>query len=214
MRQLVLEYVFEGHRRGYNITSPTNGFNDDTLKSVWRNAMPRGQGWGAETYVNAHSLKSFPLPDGRIALADVAVTGLRDESDRGGIRKAVVDIMQPGEYLDALRVRFSHYPQGIQTEASRKPGFGRRRMPKVQGDSQLVLSHSYITADSWQMIEALVLAEAIELLDRRWLGSKYFSFTTLALEYRDESQLVVLPESRANELQAANRKLHVSEIQI
>ena len=98
MRQLVLEYVFEGHKRGYNITSPTNGFNDDTLKTVWRNAMPRGQGWGADAYIGARSLKSFPLPDGRIALADVHVTGLHDESGRGGIRKAVVDIMQPGEY--------------------------------------------------------------------------------------------------------------------
>lgn len=212
MRQLVLEYVFEGHKRGYNITSPTNGFNDDTLKTVWRSAMPRGQGWGAPVYETAHSLKSFSLPDGRIALADVNVTGLRDESGRGGIRKAVVDIMQPGEYLDALRMRLTHYPQSIQIEANRKPGFGRRRIPKVQGDSQTVLSHPYKTADAWQLIEALILVEAIELLDRRWLGSKYFSFTTLALEYRDESQLVVLPESRATELQAAGDKLQVTRL--
>src|SRR5262249_1133935 len=155
-----------------------------------------------------HSLKSFPLPDGRIALADVAVTGLRDESGRGGIRKAGVDIMQTGGYLDTLRTRLQSYPQKVKLETSRKPRFGHRRMTKIQGDSQVVVSHLYTTADNWQMIEALILAEAIELLDRRWLGSKYFSFTTLALEYRDESQVVVLPESRANELQAANRKLH------
>jgi hypothetical protein len=212
MRQLVLEYVFEGHKRGYNITSPTSGFNDDTLKTVWRSAMPRGQGWGAPVYENARSLKSFPLPDGRLALADVNVTGLHDESGRGGIRKAVVDIMQPGEYLDALRARLGHYPQNILAEANRKPGFGRRRIPKVQRDSQIVLAHPYKTADTWQMIEALILTEAVELLDRRWLGSKYFSFTTLALEYRDESQLVILPVSRANELQASNRKLQVIQI--
>lgn len=212
MRQLVLEYVFEGHKRGYNITSPTNGFNDDTLKTVWRSAMPRGQGWGADVYVDAHSLKSFPLPDGRIALADVNVTGLKDESGRGGIRKAVVDIMQPGEYLDALKARFSRYPQPIQGEANHKPTFGRRRIPKVQGDSQVVLAYPYKTADAWQIVEALILTEAIELLDRRWLGSKFFPFTTLALEYRDESQVVVLPESRANELQNASGKLHVSRL--
>ncbi len=212
MRQLTLEYVFEGHKRGYNITSPTNGFNDDTLKTVWRNAMPRGQGWSADAYVNARSLKSFPLPDGRIALAEVNVTGLRDESGRGGIRKAVVDIMQPGEYLDALRARFSRYPQQVLFEASRKPGFGRRRMPKIQGDSQIVLAHPYQTADTWQFIEAVILTEAIELLERRWLGSKYFAFTTLALEFRDESQVVVLPESRANELQASGSKLQVTRL--
>ncbi len=212
MRQLTLEYVFEGHKRGYNITSATNGFNDDTLKTVWRNAMPRGQGWGADVYVDAHSLKSFPLPDGRLALADVNVTGLRDESGRGGIRKAVVDIMQPGEYLDALRARLGRYPQNVQIEASRKPGFGRRRMPKVQGDSQVVLAHPYHSVDAWQLVEAIILTEALELLDRRWLGGKYFPFTTLALEYRDESQVVVLPESRANELQAKGGKVQITRL--
>jgi hypothetical protein len=211
MRQLVLEYVFEGHKRGYNFTSPTNGFNDDTLKTVWRNAMPRGQGWGAPIYEGARSLKSFPLPDGRLALADVVVTGLKDESGRAGIRRAGIDIMQPGEYLDALRVRFTRYPQAVQDEAAHKPRFGRRRLPKVQGDSQVVAAHPYTTAERWQLIEALVLYEAIELLDRRWLGGRYFAFTTLALEYRDESQLVVLPEARATELQSGG-KLQVTRV--
>jgi len=212
MRQLVLEYVFEGHKRGYNITSPTNGFNDDTLKTVWRNAMPRGQGWGADIYTDARSLKSFALPDGRLALVDVNVTGLRDESGRGGIRKAVVDIMQPGEYLDALRARFAKYPPNFQQEAMRKPGFGRRRIPKVQGDSQEVLTYPYQNAATWQFVEALIMNEAIELLDRRWLGGKYVSFTTLALEYRDESQLTVLPESRVNELKTSGSKFQVTRL--
>lgn len=209
MRQLVIEYVFEGHKRGYNITSPTNGFNDDTLKTVWRSAMPRGQGWGAAIYENARSLKSFPLPDGRLALADVVVTGLRDESGRAGIRKAVVDIMQPGEYLDALQKRLAHYPETIRIKAARKPGFGRRRIPAIKADSQVVLAHPYQSAGTWLSVEALILTEAIEHLDRRWLGSQYIPFTTLALEYRDESQLVVLPEARATELQASSSKLHI-----
>ncbi|MCA0456038.1 MAG: hypothetical protein LCI00_18820 [Chloroflexi bacterium] len=205
MRHLVLEYVFEGHKRGYNFTSPTNGFNDDTLKTVWRNAMPRGQGWGAPVYEGARSLKSFALPDGRIALADVLVTGLKDESGRAGIRRAEIDIMQPGEYLNALQTRFNGYSPAIQTEAAAKPRFGRRRLPKVQGDAQVVVAHPYVNAERWQLIEAFVLNDAIALFDRRWLGSKYFAFTTLALEYRDESQLVVLPEARATELQSGGK---------
>jgi hypothetical protein len=39
--QLVLEYVFEGHQRGYNFTSSTKGFSDTVLKTIWRTAMPR-----------------------------------------------------------------------------------------------------------------------------------------------------------------------------
>lgn len=209
MRQLVIEYLFEGHKRGYNFTSPTNGFNDDTLKTVWRSAMPRGQGWGAAVFEGAQSLKTFPLPDGRIALAEVTVTGARDEGGRGGIRRAVVDIMQPGEYADALRPRLAAYPPLAQAAASRKPGFGRRTMPKVSGDKQIVLSHPYMQGDSWQVVEAIILHEAVEHLNRRWGGAHYFSFTTLALDYREESQVVVLPEARAEELKVESDRLRI-----
>ncbi|MEZ4670825.1 MAG: hypothetical protein R3E39_23210 [Anaerolineae bacterium] len=200
MRQLTIQYVHEGHKRGYNYTSPTNGFNDDTLKTVWRTAMPRGQGWGAAIYNGAESLKTFPLPDGRIALAQVTVTGERDEDGRGGIRRAVVDIMQPGEYLDALRARLMRYPTLIQSVVNREHGFGRRRIPRVRGEKQVLLSHPYADANRWQLVEATILVEAVEHLERRWLSGKYFSFTTLALDYREESQVVVLPELRAQEL--------------
>ena len=209
MRQLTIEYLFEGHKRGYNFTSPTNGFNDDTLKTVWRSAMPRGQGWGSEVYNGANSLKTFPLPDGRIALAQVIVTGERDESGRGGIRRAVVDIMQPGEYLDALRSRLAKYPNYVQSAASHKPGFGRRRIPRMQGERQVLLSHPYDDADRWQVVEAIILFEALEHLDRRWLGGKYFTFTTLALDYREESQVVVLPQHRADELRLDSNPLRI-----
>lgn len=214
MRQLIIEYVFEGHQRGYNFTSPTNGFNDDTLKLVWRTAMPRGQGWGAEVYVGARSLKTFALPDGRIALADVVVTGQKDEGGRGGIRRTVVDIMQPGEYQDMLVRRFHSYPPDVQQEASRKPGFGRRRLPKVHGTAQVVLSHPYMQAQLWQMVEALILHAALEALGKRWLGGQFFTFTTLALEYREESQLVVLPAQRASELQGKRPKLNIQALSL
>lgn len=201
MRQLVIEYVFEGHKRGYNFTSPTNGFNDDTLKTVWRSAMPKGQGWGADVYVGARSLKCFKLPDGRIALAESIVTGLRDESGRGGIRRTAVEIMQPGEYRDALAVRLQAFPEVIQRELRRKPRFGEsRRVPKIKGDDQIILSYPYRDSQGWQGVEALMLKAAWDELDKRWTQGRVIPFTTLALEYREESQLVALPESRAGEL--------------
>lgn len=203
MRQLVIEYVLEGHQRGYNYTSPTSGFNDDTLKTVWRTAMPRGQGWGAEVYRGARSLKSFRLPDGRMALADVVVTGQRDESGRAGIRRAVVDVMPQGEYLDRLKALLRQYPPDVRAIVERKPWIGRR-IPKVKGDSQVLLSHPYTSPNDWQVVEALVLEAAREALDHAWMGGRFISFTTLALAYQDETQLVVLPEKRAVELSAPN----------
>jgi hypothetical protein len=201
MRQLVIEYVFEGHKRGYNFTSPTNGFNDDTLKTVWRSAMPKGQGWGAEQYVGARSLKCFRLPDGRIALSASVVTGLRDESGRGGIRRTEIEIMQPGEYQERLASHLQTYPASIQATVNRKSRFGeRRKIPKLKGDNQVILSYPYHTTEGWQHVEALVVKTALDELDKRWSQGRIISFTTLALDYRDESQLVVLPQARTGEL--------------
>ncbi|NJL56806.1 hypothetical protein HC928_17885 [bacterium] len=81
---LVIEYVHEGHQRGYNFTSPTDGYTDAALKQVWRGAMPRGQGWGAEGLAGAHALKSFVLDDGRVALSRVTVTDQADDAGRRG----------------------------------------------------------------------------------------------------------------------------------
>lgn len=199
MRQLTIEYLLDGHRRGYNFTSSTQGFNDDTLKSVWRSAMPRGQGWGAEVYKGAHSLKSFRLADGRIALSDVTVTDMRDESGRAGIRRADVKVMQPGEYADHLNALLRAYPTPLQTEIQRKPGFlERKRIPKVKGERQMILSHPYIHAQNWILIEALVVKAALDEMSG-WAG-RIVPFTTLALDYREESQLVVLPEAKARTL--------------
>ncbi len=201
MRSLVIEYVFEGHKRGYNFTSQTNGFNDDTLKTVWRSAMPRGQGWGADLYVGARSLKSFKLPDGRIALSESVVTGLRDESGRGGIRRTEVQIMQPGEYSEILTGRLSDYPEPIYAEINRKLHFGeRRRIPKIKGDDQIVLSSPYESLDRWQWMEAFLLKTALDEMGKHWSQGRVITFTTLALEYRDESQLIGMPERKANEL--------------
>jgi hypothetical protein len=116
--------------------------------------------------------------------------------------------MQPGEYLDHLRARLAQYPAAVRAEASRKSGFGQRRLPAIKGDSQVVCSYPYTSTQSWLRIEALVIATACDYLDRRWLGGKVVPFTTLALDYREESQLVVLPEQRARQIS----KLHITHL--
>jgi hypothetical protein len=204
MAQLVLEYVFEGHNRGYNFTSPTKGFSEDILKAIWRNAMPRGQGWGA--YEGARSLKCFLLEGGGVALSDVTVTDQRDESGRSGIRRAVIDVISASDCIANLERRFRNYPQATQAQAEARLGFGLRTrlmdksMPRPNKNPQIVLSHGYITPAHWEVIEAMIVKLAIApvIPMRRW--GKIIPFTTLALDYREESRLVVLPEDRAQRI--------------
>jgi hypothetical protein len=192
MRELVIEYVLEGHKRGYNFTSSTQGFHDDVLKSIWRTAMPRGQGWGAEAYAGAHSLKSFWLDDGRIALSEVTVTDMRDESGRGGIRRAVVNVMGTGEYLDVLKARLHHYPDSLQRQTA------HRSLPNPRGEKQLILTHPYTDVTRWQTIEMLLLRQALKLAGGGIFRTvKIFPFTTLALDYHEEGQIVAMPQEKA-----------------
>jgi hypothetical protein len=192
MKQLVIEYLLEGHKRGYNFTSPTQGFHDDVLKSIWRKAMPRGQGWGADVYAGAHSLKSFWLEDSRMALSETVVTDMRDESGRGGIRRAVVSVMQPGEYLEVLKTRLSQY-----LDVQRRQ-IDQRTLPNPRGDKQLIFFHPYADTTRWQAIEAMILGQALKLSANGLIRSgKIVPFTTLALDYHDEGQIVVLPEEKA-----------------
>ena len=192
MRQLVIEYRLEGHQRGYNFTSPTQGFHDDVLKAIWRRAMPRGQGWGAAQYAGACSIKSFPLADGRVALSDVVVTDMRDESGRGGIRRAVVSVMPPGEYLENLADRLAHYPKNSFN--------GIRSIPGGRGDKQVVFSHPYRDPQAWKLVEAIIIRQVLKLASGGMIRSgKIVPFTTLALDYHDEGQLVVLPEEKARQ---------------
>lgn len=197
MRQLVIEYGLEGHKRGYNFTSPTQGFHDDVLKTVWRSAMPRGQGWGAAAFAGARSMKSFPLADGRVALSDVVVTDMRDESGRGGIRRAVVSVMTAGEYLDVLAERLRGYPPGLLN-------LPNRSLPGGHGDKQTVFSYPYSDAPSWQVVEVMLIRHALKLASGGMFRSgKIVPFTTLALDYRDEGLLVALPEDKAQGVKGA-----------
>ncbi|MFO7322574.1 MAG: hypothetical protein DIU68_012645 [Chloroflexota bacterium] len=204
MKQLTIEYVFEGHRRGYNITSTRGNIDDATQKLVWRNAMPRGQGWGAAEFTGARSLKCFPVSEREQALAEVYVTDLEDEHGRRGIRRAVVDILPVAECAERLNEYLASYDASVQTRIERLPTFLQwwrivtEALPLLGGDGRVVLASPYVSARDWQLVEALVLKVALSRLLplRRW--GKITPFTTLALDARDELRLVALPASQVN----------------
>jgi hypothetical protein len=205
MSQLVIEYITEGRQRGYQFTSPTRGFNDETLKLIWRTAMPRGQGWGA--YIGARSLKCFPLDDGRFALSEVTVTDKVDESGRRGIRRTLIDIFDIESCIARLRQRLAGYSADIQDKAARKPNFFQRgqiidrALPKLNGKpSQVVLSHPYSEPHDWSVIEAVVIHLALAPLGPMKSWGKIVPFTTLALDHREEARLIALPSKQASQL--------------
>ncbi len=214
MTTLVLEYLLEGHKRGYNFTTPTQGFDDDTLRHIWRSAMPRGQGWGS--YTGAQSLKCFPLPDGRMALSEVTVTDLRDESGRAGIRRAVIEVLREEACRARLDERLRHYPTIIQERLQAMPTFLQRakiaNYARFRSDPQLVLAYPYDTPYAWQMIEALVIKLVLAPFGplRGW--RQIIPFTTLALDYREESTLVALPQERARKLAGQDKKLSIIDL--
>ena len=199
--RLVLEYVLDGHKRGYNFTTATGPLDDAALRAIWRGAMPRGQGWNAPDYAGAHSLKCFPVGDGVVAVSDVMVTEMRDENGRGGIRRAVIDVLSQGEYRAYLEARLATLPGDLHARLADKPSFGQRiriierALPWFGKEQRLILSHPYHMAD-WRFIEALVIKLALNPVGpmRRWAVP--LSFTSLALEHRDEAQIVAIPAAR------------------
>lgn len=203
MKQLTIEYVFEGHQRGYNITTAQGRIDDATRKIVWRNAMPRGQGWGATEYIGARSLKCFPVNERELALVDARVTDLQDEHGRRGIRRAVVDVLPADECAERLRQQLAAYDNPVQAHVERLPTLGQwwrivaESLPLV-GDGQVVLASPFASPGDWQLVEALVLKVALSRLLplRRW--GKVTPFTTLALDARDELRLVALPARHLN----------------
>jgi hypothetical protein len=202
VRRLVIEYVMEGHRRGYDFTSPTAGFADEVLKTVWRSAMPRGQGWNAPAYAGARTLKSFLVGD-FVAVSDVTVTDARDESGRGGIRRAVVDIMGFGDYAAHLDSRLRAYPPGVRAALERLPTLPQQMKlmrPNAKKNGQLVLAQAYTGPRAWDITEALVLKLALSLFPPVARQAGIVLFTTLALDPREESPLVALPAAKARQL--------------
>jgi hypothetical protein len=199
MQPLTIEYRTEGRQRGYDFTSSTSGYDDTTLKTVWRMAMPRGQGWA--DYVGARSLKCFPIDDRRLALSEVTVTDQQDESGRRGIRRAEVRVLYAEACAAYLRERLHDYPGPIQSRLARLPTplqwatILKRTMPLVgRGQQQLVLTHAY-DLDWWAVVEGVIikLALALQVGLRRHNG--VVSFTTLTLDPREEMALVGLPRA-------------------
>lgn len=208
--QLTLEYVLEGHRRGYNFTSPTTGFNDENLKTIWRNAMPRGQGWGG--YISAQALKSFLLEDGRVALSEITVTDIQDENGRAGIRRAVIDVLSVDDYLVYLDQRLHNYPAIVRERVAEMPSFIQRARIARHAGRQLVMSYPYAGPYAWQMIEALVIKLALAPFGPLHRWGRVIPITTLALDYREESPIVVLPQERARKLAAQDKQLSVVDL--
>jgi len=196
MNRLILEYVLEGHRRGYDFTSPTHNFDDDVLKSIWRKAMPRGQGWGNTVYEGARSIKAFPLPDGRVAVSEVTVTDMVDENGRRGIRRAVIDVMTKRLLGHHLNSRLAGYPDEIRTHARQKHDSIVSMSPRIKNNQPILITLAYKSnQESWWLVEALILMLAVSppASLRRLARREMITFTTLALDYRNESMFVGIP---------------------
>ncbi|MCS7070592.1 MAG: hypothetical protein NZM00_03745, partial [Anaerolinea sp.] len=89
MITLTLDYVLTGQRRGYTLT-PADAVPPEVYRAIWRWALPRGQGWDAPAYRGARALKCFSVDAHTAAMSAVAITDLRDELGRGGIKRASI----------------------------------------------------------------------------------------------------------------------------
>lgn len=204
--RLVIDYSLDPPRPGYTFRTGTDGLDEGSLRKIWQHAMPRGQGW-ASGYIGASSLKAFPLGDGRMALSGTLVTDLADELGRKGIRRAEISVFTPAEYPQIIDSLLASFPTTIRQQAYRRLStawwqrFWDRLIPHLSSHRQLVLAHPYTTPDAWQIIEALVLFIVVSPHMRALNGwGPQVSFTTLALDYREESRIVALPTRKALEL--------------
>ncbi|MDZ4770241.1 MAG: hypothetical protein SGJ24_14015 [Chloroflexota bacterium] len=220
MYTLTLDYLLEGERRGYTFTPTPDSLPPETVKALWRGTMPRGQGWGEPVYAGARALKCFALPDGNAAICDVVTTDLRDEVGRAGIRRAQIAVGSAREVQSALSARLTALPTAIVQDAERRLNsrewallFRKYRdaaKPRSLVKPQTILAYPYKSADSWTFIEAclLLLATRATLLTNlievdpivNPFADRVLSFTTLALDHRDEGRIVALPLDRARTL--------------
>ncbi len=209
MHRLVIEYILDGKRPGYNFKPPTDGFDDATLKAIWRTAMPRGQGWGTDGFLGSWSIKTFPVDRSRMAVSEVLVTDQIDEQGRRGIRRAEITVMNHSAYLSYLQTKLKHYPKSVQDAAERSLNrcVWRRIVDRalLRSGKQIVLAHPYRHVDDWQFVEALILHLVTSKRMRLIEGWGFTSpFTTLALDHRDESRIVALPLDKARKIRKAS----------
>ncbi len=203
IRHLVIEYHLNGSQPGYRYRPPVDDFDEQTLKSIWRQAMPRGQGWSADAYQAATSLKCFPVDRKTMAISRVEVTGQQDEVGRSGIRRADITVLPQQTLFSTLEQMQKSYPAAVQQAAQKKmSAYLWRRLlnkivPRLKDGKQAVLAYPYAGPESWQVIELLVMrivtAPGVRLLEG-WGSAP--SFTTLALDWREESRIVALPLDR------------------
>ena len=213
MRELTIGYVLDGARRGYAFTSPTDGIEPDSLKAIWRGAMPRGQGW--EGYPGARALKCFALESGEAVIGEITLTDMQDEVGRKGIRAAAIHLLTPAEYQRDLLRRLHALPSGVVAEAERRltshewellfRKYRSAKKPKSIVKPQTILAYPY-DAEGWRFVEAclLLLATRSTLLANlievspaiNPFADRILSFTTLALDYREEGRIVALPLDR------------------
>ena len=198
LNHLIIEYVFEGHKRGYNFTTPTHAYDDTTLKTIWKHAMPRGQGWGADHFIGSRAIKCFPLPDDRIAISETIVTDLADETGRRGIRRAVIETFRPIAINAYFRARLATYDLHTQNAANILHNRVYHRFPNK--NQPLIISYPYKGLMLWRVVEALIFQLMLNMPRQLQNRSNPYHFTTLALDYRDESPIVVLPTEKTSEI--------------
>jgi hypothetical protein len=197
---LVIEYVLEGNQRGYSITSPTHGISEDVQKAIWRAAMPRGSGWAA--YEGARSVKLIMLPDDMLAVSEVTVTDQRDETGRGGIRRAVVELMTPRTYEYHLHSRWLAYPSYATFRAKALYTELSKSLPRPRKNSPLVLAYPYQSMQDWLAIEAtlvMLMSDPPRVLRRLEMP---IPFTSLALDHRGENPIIAMPAAHAGQISA------------
>ncbi|MFQ3568373.1 MAG: hypothetical protein SNJ59_15395 [Aggregatilineales bacterium] len=215
MRELTIDYVLDGRRRGYNFTTPTDGIDANTLKALWREAMPRGQGWGEAVFADARSLKVFSIASGEVAVCTMTMTDLRDELGRGGIRRVAIQLMTPEAAERDLRARLYELPSSIVKAAEDKlisrdwqllvKKHREAQQIKSIFKPQTILTFPY-SREGWVFVEACILllvtratllTNLIEISPRvNPFADRILSFTTLALDPRGESRIIGLPLER------------------
>lgn len=201
IHHLTIDYRLDGLRPGYQFTSPTGGIADSDLKTIWRQAMPRGQGWGA--YIGARSIKCFAVGRGRLAISEVVVTDRADEEGRRGLRRAEITVMGQADYEASIRARLKAYPVEVRKAAGHRMDAGRwvrvllNAVPRLNGKEQAVLTHPYTTPDDWAVLEFMVLYLSTRWSVRAVRGlPPVVPFTTLALNHNEEAPITAIPASK------------------
>jgi len=200
MPHLVIEYATGGKRPGYRFRPPVDGIDEATRSAVWRHAMPRGQGWGAEGFAGARSLKCFPVGRGAVAVSTICVTDQADELGRRGIRRAEVELLPAAAYPAFLEQKLAAIPAPIREAASHQlmSYLWQRIVDRalLRGSRCVVLTAPYTGPEGWQHIEALILRLVTSPGIRMFEGWGVLTpFTTLALDWRDEGQIVGVPSA-------------------